>query len=1527
MAKPLRVSTNLIPDATLQLPKDQLRSSFFYLYNKGLREKPFPFFCRMWIGQLFPEAVKDSKYGKDARRVRQAMEKIHDKMPAGLARLKKFNNPDDPHFEVAVPIISAASDVFAGRMYGLTRLIADWNAPDDIDPETEGELGKLKQEMQSDYDQKGAYATPRFYKPAEVLAKMGGLNPAALANLQKCLLGLSLEHAGDRSIWFVHLRISQGEAQQLTNSLWQEIRNVDLYPLLLQWSNSSFGQTDRNSPMSSFPISKIARTLPPAASEDARIDQYGISIDPNGQPIFLPEKLDQTQKYEDMFGKAGYDDDTDTFALNRPDAFSGIMSRETSLPRNIPVLIDWVNNKYAFTQTTGMLKVLDLVRYKKADATHIMALMRKTDIESTIFTRFAPMVEFAGLSAAVEPTEDELADIKDFDPVRYEALQRTVHHAPEYCLTLLAIYNTMHENPILNLTDLTPDTQEYPALRCLYRWCVNAQAQVIKHLDSVYAHYSVAHVATQLAWLTIIAKYGATLAETSAKDMQIRSAALNQKYDPNWEIPSIPLLREKNLILPHQKKVRCLLKDSPDFAIIPVQAGGGKSFISITDVLYEFKANRSEPYLILCPPHLVAQYVKEIVFFTDGKLNAIPINSYSINKNGLERLGKMLQSAPRNTVVVADYDVLRFKSQKMCYGTANVDVYPIIEFLRQFRFGYAMLDESHSVKNDSARTKACMALIADIPKKRLASGTMAHDSSSDLALQIAMLDPTLFGSREAFNLRFGEKVSGNRVLKWKAGAQQEIDRMIRDRIVVAGAMRKEWAALLPQAIELFHRVELTPAQREVYNLLFKRTIESIKEAAKTSTRLAEFVNGTKKGNEDEGEPDPGDESATDEFEDEDIAALLNPYLSRLEQYITAPSRDELGDKILQGDDRISPKVLEIHKIMREHMDQNIQGKVLVFTNYTASAEEIFNHLPEDMKQKAILYVASDKIEAGASFEHDESKLFMIGVEQSMNTGLNLQFASRLIRVETVWNPGTLEQGNSRVNRPELKAESRRDKIYFDWVMADRTIDITKISRLISKLVANAKFENADNPTYDDIPDVPVMKMTLDTVENHNDWGNPEDPNSESTLAVYGNAYGEYRQCLYDDYKEYREKHGSLKIERVEVAETPKDARLMHSVPYTPGLEIYGTDQLGLLRIDDYLRLDSMSDSDDSDSEETEEEANAAEAERRKRMTEQLVGQVVHTEFGEGVIRGVNFINRFVTVDFPSGFSKMKFASAFLITRAETSTKDIRNQIMKGIGDLPQDAPIDSPVPSITQDARSVRIQQKLEKERIKKDKIKKKKDLEASMAIELHLSVVNGFLSLSYFVDEGNPAAANALQALGFNAGQQFYYAPITNAARLEKQLKMWAEKGFRPDPRMKELKDAFGAVHTMLQKGKSTPLMIYKFASQGQLKNFYRVEQKPSSDPTIIKPYPLIEDGHAYLVLPAHGQAGTLKAIRVKAPGIKWTLSDPVLMYFGLTLDKLMRVAQKITEAGIQVTNQKDINKLYSKMRRLKLRDAADEA
>lgn len=1518
----LRSTTNLVVPKELQLDRKELKSAFLYVYNKGYVGPEPAFISRLWLSSVFPEIAHEPTFGKNRKGIKTWSAVMEKSMMAGYLRLNKVNDPQDPHFVASIPMANmnrhSLETPFSNYLY--------WFAPGTT--VERNSVAKLQDEMKGNAE--ATEVLQRVIPGAQVIQNAVGLDARGKLELAKTLLSIRIVYKGSVAVIFADFKISKEIAQQLTTTEWLQIRSIDLYPLLLQWVAGQYGYKT-STPLAAFPVSKIARTLPPVAEGQARVNKEGLSIDHKGVPMWLPEKLDNTGRYEDLYSQVGLHADGSFGLLDVSSASEMTVIGEEvkpKLPANIPVLIDWVNNKYAFTLSTGMLKVLDLSRNKAADATHIKNLLTNTVFTIKAFNQIVALASSSGVSDKIHFTPAELTQISNDDAVVADTFSAREGIDLEDYFEKAERFFLVHHKDVVTLGDISPSN---PIFAPLSRYMVQAHAAILANLDAVNTRYAVSTVSVTLGVITLLAKYAVDFPTVEMESNKLCDAALNQNVDLKWQPPSIPLLSDKIGFLPHQKKCRNLLKDSPAFAILPVQAGGGKSVLTITDILYEIKANRSQPYLILCPGHLVAQYVKEIVFFTSGKLNAVPINTYVLFRNGFDRLTKMLESAPRNTVVVVDYDCLRYRPEQVCYGTGPVTIYPVIEFLRQFGFGYAMLDESHLVKNEkSQRTKACLNLIADIPKKRLASGTMAHDSPSDLASQIAMMDPTLFGTKEQFNDRFGSKVRGDRVIEWKPGAQQAIMKIIQTRVVVAKAMRKEWAALLPQAEEKFFRVSLTVAQQAVYQSILEDSLEQMRADAKNNKTLQKFF--AKSGVQiekpqlegDEGlseEEDEAAEDAADENAGEDLEALLGFYLARVEQFITAPSRDRLGDK-LQGEDRRSPKVNMIIERIKHHLDNKLPGKVLIFTNYTESAEEIFESLPPEIKKTTLLYVAADKIETGAAFETDDRYQVMVGVENSMNTGLNLQHVSRLIRTETVWNPGTLEQGNSRVNRPELKKADRRSKIYYDWIIADRTIDITKVSRLISKVIAVAKFENAEDPAYQNIAEVGIIQMNADSIIAMNDW--------DMNLIEYAEAYKDYKTVQIEDYAAYREKHGELKLEPLAIAPTPPDAHLMHRVPYTPGLELYGTGDLGLVRIDEYLRQDTRDEGGEEEDEEEKEGEGGAKQQRLQESIAKIVGQAIHTEFGDGIIKSVMVKSRKVDVVLSTGYLvRVAMSGSFIITRAITSTKDIRNQLLKTVGDLPITDPIDIPGKTFRIDNIGMRRAAK-EKEAAEREAADKRKAKLNTMSVELVFNVSNGFLGITHFTNPKQPDASNALQALGFRPTPLFAMAQVKTARQLIKQFNVWEEAGFHLDESAKKanIVGAFQDLAKVLQSGKlHQGMMQYKFSTKNQLQNFFRQEVKPSTSKDAIKPYPMIEDGLAYIVMHLRGQPAALRATKVKAPGVRWTHSTDSVVFYGLNLQATGQKIKEILAAGIHISNIEELKAEFRKLKKVKIRNPEDES
>lgn len=1527
MTTKLRSTTNLVVPKHLQLPRKELKSNFLYVYSAAYTGLEPVFMQRLWLASFFPEITRDPSFGKNRKGVRQYAQFAEKYQKAGMIKLKKVNDPEDPHFVVAVPLAEFSRYDVADYVRRLRLWFTDGKG-DDPEVTTNAIAEELKRTSEASQVQQ------RQVMASEVIPRLG-LDAKAQLELRECFFGLRLQYSGGLAVVFADFKISKAEAQQLTTTDWPLIRNVDMYPLLLQWQVSLWGYR-HNAPVASFPMSKISKTLPPVQEGQARVNEFGLSIAPDGSPIWLPEKLDNTTRYEDLYSQIG-DKGDDTFCLiDMVSAGTAVATGEelrVKLPANIPVLIDWVNNRFAYTQGNGVLKIQDLSRFKAADAAHARNLLKHWNVDVDQVGMFASMGETAGVKNALFFTEEEAKDVEAHDPIIAARLMAsggvTVQDYMESAVNYHKRFISDDKWPVMADISIEGDSIWRP----LARFIDQVQAAVISNLDAVNHKYSVSGTASRLGIMTVIAKYGNDLTNTLAKANSICAAAQNQGVDPNWTPPSIPLIMDNPerpfSLLPHQVKVRNLLKDSPDFAILPVQAGGGKTPLAIIDVLTEIKANRNQPYLIMCPSSLVAQYVKEVTYFTGGKVNVIPIVSDVLFRNGYERITQMIASAPRNTVVVVNYDVLRNRAYDVCYGTTNVKIYPVIELLRQFNFGYALLDESHFMKNDSQRTRAAMVLIADIPKKRLASGTMAHDSPSDLALQVAMLDPTLFGSRDEFNKRFGAEVKGGRVIEWKPQAQQQIMSMIKSRIVVAKAMRKEWAALLPKAIELMHRVDMSDAQRAVYQAILTEALDKIREDAKTNPSLKKFFENKPAQIErpqkdgDEGADEEADEEAenvADESAGEDLESLLGFYLARIEQFLTAPGKDELGARLLKGADLRSPKVNMILKIVEDHIKSGIEGKVLIFTNYIESAEEIFEAASPELKRMGILYTAAGKVEDGAAFESNPNKKWMVGVENSMNTGLNFQHVSRLIRVENVWNPGTLEQGNSRINRPEMKKADRRDHIYYDWIVTNNSVDVTKISRLISKIIAVSKFENTDNPAYEALPDVPVIPMNAESIESRNSW---ED------LAEYAQAYKEHNQVKHDDYEEYRRKHGDLTLTPLREAPTPKDAAIMAEVPYVAGLEVFKGAERGLIRLDEYLRQNPI----EAEGEDGEDEDEAAEMadKRRLELANSLKGQPVHTEFGDGIIKSVAIKSKLVNVQLPAGYLvRVRLSAAFVITKKLQKGMTARQQMAKAISaDMPMTKPVDVKPARLRVDNAALRKAEKEREEQEKEEVLQQKqREVEQALNVELQFNVSNGFLGIVYYPEEGADASA-ALQALGFRPVEPYVFAEVHNAQQLIRQFNKWYAEGFRFEKNFQKT-GAVGAIKDLaevLKKGAlKSGFINYRFSSRNQLQNFFRMELKPSTSRTEFKPYPMIEDGRAYLVMHLRGQPATMEAMKVKSPGIRWQKSAPCYVYYGLNTDKISGKMREILGAGIQVANITDLQKEFKKLKKQKFRNEEQE-
>jgi hypothetical protein len=1481
----MRAVSNLTVPKNFQLTRHQKSTGFMFFYNKKFSETPLKLFNSIALQALFPVARTDAFMQDGDKKFKKETGLNHLISDIPRAALRRSTDPSREGFEF---------DCVLYRGYELGNSSLQKTAFKELLPPSA---------LDNYFPVELTYG---FHK-TETFVHQLRLTAPTLAQIAHALVGLDVRDDNGTVVIVGRWFISRSEAEAFTATQFVAIRPANLYTMLNMWLATSCGTTQRL-PQSSMPISHIASSVKKASelgSVEPRNMVDGVVAMEDGTLRFIPQ-VDNSVLYEQALQDYGQmEDGSYSFAPSRApseikigvggDDSEGSQVGDRKLPVNMPVFTDWVNLKFAYSNTSGTLAVLDLERCVPVRPYHVRTLLEKSlddakFVNDTVFSTIA-IAQRMLPSIKLEPLPEELV----WGKLRQEDASGTTSEYFVRAVKQVMQHNLMQGEVItyadVKLHHIAPESP-IVSLRPLGRMFYACKDAIEQNLDNAYKHYSVQTVTTILALSKLVVRYGSQYDKVVEVDNKDRDVYTSQGEDPNHETESVPLLQKNFAYLPHQNKAANLQRRSPKLTVLNVDAGGGKTALVLTRMLKDIRAGKCKRPLVLCPGHLVSGYVKEAVYVTEGRLNVVPITTYTWRQNGFKRLAKLIESAPPNTVFISDYDFLKRNAEVISYGVRPITIYRNIEFMRQFGFDEVFCDESHYLKNQSTRSEAVMRLLSEIPNKLLASGTFVADTPTDIVAQFALLDPTVFGSRENFMNKYALETRGNKVIAWRPNAARDIVRTMKQHCVFVTCQRKEWAALLPEPDETFHAVDMTENQMTVYRSVLESTMALIREAMEKNPALKKAL-----------------EDATDENKFDQLASMLKPYLSRLESYLAAPARDQLGNELLTTpEDRVSPKSRKLYEICRNHLQQNIPGKILIFTNHIAVAEDIYENFPEDLKPLVLYYTAGQKMEAFAEFENNDRKQIMVGVEKSMNTGLNFQFVSRLCRVETVWTPGEAEQGDSRVNRPQLKKEERRTKLYFDWIMTNRSFDVTKVSRLIGKTIQKSKFDNAEDPAYQSLPDVDLIPMTLDTIIGMNDFA--------TTLAPYLDAYQGYKQVVHADYAQYREANkDNMAMIPVPPGGLLPGSKLMARTPYVPDMSVYGTDSLGLIRYDEFMRQDIEydEDNDDGDGDEGETEDTADSVSQRdlnRQEAEKVIGLGVHTEFGDGTIIGVSRFRLKVQLANGSTVRPRKLAS-FVITRAETNSKDIRKQLLKLSGDIPVDSPVDVP-PTSLKLGKGKTIKNEAPTEPVESDGIQ----------VELYFTMVNDYLGIGLYTDD-NPDAVSAMSTLGFRPVLEHYYTPIKNAQTLLALFRKWKESGLTLP---KKANEAFKSLYEMLRSKGS--VKSAGWASKLDLRNFFMREYRPSNDESLIKPYPLIKDDDFYVALPSKGQMGTRAAIRLVVPNVKWTKSEGnELVRFVADKAEASKVMQAILAAGVKVTNLQEMKQDFKNLRVVRRKAAkADE-
>lgn len=556
-------------------------------------------------------------------------------------------------------------------------------------------------------------------------------------------------------------------------------------------------------------------------------------------------------------------------------------------------------------------------------------------------------------------------------------------------------------------------------------------------------------------------KFGEISKEEEDRKLKITNAVL----------PALPNLKKDFKLLPHQKVAIGRLGENAE-ALIDVSTGGGKTIILLCDILNLLKQGKIKKPLIIMPNNLVGQWASEIQKFTEGSINAFPINTEVWNDFDEDTLREMVKKAPTNTIFLTSYEFLRNDVLWEDVGVGEAKVtYNRSQFFLELGIDYVALDECHRIKNESSSTHNAVMAFTRVPYKRMASGSIIPNTPSDLPGQIKFIDPNLFGSVTDFNFTYGEYTNTTgKVIKWKDDAPT----LIRNQLLDIGSVsfnRAAWLHTLPKLEEKIHYVDLKPSQLAIYKKVVLDTVEDILKDPKLREKWTKF-------------------SESDEYDSSDDFAPIIAKLGRIETFLNSPRNERFAREALDAEDIVSPKISKINELIDLHLSTD-KTKVMVFAYHIESANGIYENIAR--KNEALLYHRNPKVLK--EFIEGPKKI-MVAAGASLKEGLNLQVVGRMIMCELFWSPGDFDQVLARMYRIDGGA-IKREKIFLDIILGNKTIDTLKYARLAGKLLVNTKVSmGLKSKTNLSIPGV-----TVDNLESIPGSG----------ITNYINAYNEVRE--------------------------------------------------------------------------------------------------------------------------------------------------------------------------------------------------------------------------------------------------------------------------------------------------------------------------------------------------------------------------------------------------------------------------------
>ncbi len=384
--------------------------------------------------------------------------------------------------------------------------------------------------------------------------------------------------------------------------------------------------------------------------------------------------------------------------------------------------------------------------------------------------------------------------------------------------------------------------------------------------------------------------------------------------------------------------------------ILADDMGLGKTLQTLAHILYLKSGDNPAPVLVVAPTSVVPNWFAEAKKFTPS-LKAIILH-------GPQRK-KLFSHIRHADIVLTSFALLQRD----------------IDELKKHEFQLAVLDEAQHIKNPSAKvSQAACQLNA---RQRLClSGTPVENNLGELWSLFRFLIPGLLGSLDKFRKNYQNPIEKDEDEERRDALRARLGPLILRRT------KDQVAPELPPKTILVHPVELTSAQRDLYETVRATMDKQVREAiAAKGLEQSQF-------------------------------AILDALL-KLRQICCHPSLLKLQTSQSKKADR-SAKLDYLFELLETLFAEG--RRVLLFSQFTSMLELIENELKiRNISYLKLTGASKNRGELVERFQSEEIPIFLISLKAG-GTGLNLTAADSVVHFDPWWNPAAENQATDRAYR-------------------------------------------------------------------------------------------------------------------------------------------------------------------------------------------------------------------------------------------------------------------------------------------------------------------------------------------------------------------------------------------------------------------------------------------------------------------------------------------------------------------------------